>query len=229
MVVGFTTTYAISAYHHWCCEFEFRSGRGVQHYVRQWLAAGRGFSPSTPVSSTNKTDRHDITEILLKVALNTKKKKQPNKYQSLTWQELTYLLSYSKNSLLVLNHGNFHQYTLTLNECTGSWIYNYICNQCLSPLKFWVRIPLRRGVLNTTLCDKVCQWLVTGWWFSPGTSVSFTNKTDFHHITEILLKKAFNIITLTLLITFCKSTWKHRMSFYITWSMMTISIYNTKT
>jgi hypothetical protein len=30
------------------------------------------FSPGTPVSSTNKTDRHDITEILLKVALNTK-------------------------------------------------------------------------------------------------------------------------------------------------------------
>jgi hypothetical protein len=29
------------------------------------------FSPSTPVSSTNKTDRYNITEILLKVALNT--------------------------------------------------------------------------------------------------------------------------------------------------------------
>ena len=26
---------------------------------------------STPVSSTNKTDHHDITEILLQVALNT--------------------------------------------------------------------------------------------------------------------------------------------------------------
>ena len=23
----------------------------------------------------------------------------------------------------------------------GSWIYNYLCNQCRSPLKFWVRIP----------------------------------------------------------------------------------------
>ena len=23
----------------------------------------------------------------------------------------------------------------------GSWIYNYLCNQCLSPLKLWVRIP----------------------------------------------------------------------------------------
>jgi len=25
---GFTTTYAISAYHHWCCEFKSRSWRG---------------------------------------------------------------------------------------------------------------------------------------------------------------------------------------------------------
>jgi hypothetical protein len=33
IIVGFTTTYAISAFHHWCCEFESRSGRGVQHYV----------------------------------------------------------------------------------------------------------------------------------------------------------------------------------------------------
>ena len=30
-----------------------------------------GFFPGTPVSSTNKIDHHDITEILLKVALNT--------------------------------------------------------------------------------------------------------------------------------------------------------------
>ena len=33
--------------------------------------AGRWFSLGTPVSSTNKTDRHDITEILLKMALHT--------------------------------------------------------------------------------------------------------------------------------------------------------------
>ena len=35
------------------------------------IAADRWLSPGIPVSSTNKTDRHDITEILLKVALNT--------------------------------------------------------------------------------------------------------------------------------------------------------------
>jgi hypothetical protein len=39
--------------------------------VCQWLTAGRWFSPGPAVSSTNKTDRHDITIILLKVALNT--------------------------------------------------------------------------------------------------------------------------------------------------------------
>ena len=39
----------------------------------QLLAHGRWFSPSTPDSSTTKTGRHDIAEILLKVALNTTK------------------------------------------------------------------------------------------------------------------------------------------------------------
>jgi hypothetical protein len=36
------------------------------------LAHGWWFSPGTPASSTTKTGRHDIVEILLKVALNTK-------------------------------------------------------------------------------------------------------------------------------------------------------------
>jgi hypothetical protein len=39
-----------------------------------------------------------------------------------------------------------------------------------------------RGVLDTTLCDQVCQWFATGQWFSPGTRVSSTNKTDRHVI-----------------------------------------------
>ena len=40
-----------------------------------------------------------------------------------------------------------------------------------------------RGVLDTTLCDKVCQWL-TGQWFSPCTPVSSTKKTDHRDIVE---------------------------------------------
>jgi hypothetical protein len=44
--------------------------------VYQRLATCRWFSTGHPVSSTNKTDRHDIAEILLKVTLNTTKPNQ---------------------------------------------------------------------------------------------------------------------------------------------------------
>jgi hypothetical protein len=83
----------------------------------------------------------------------------------------------------------------------GSWIYNYPCNQCLSPLMLWVRILIRARC--TTLCDKICQWLVTGQWFSP---VSSTNKTDRHDIAEILFKVALNTI---------KQTSKQTVSYHI--------------
>jgi hypothetical protein len=51
-----------------------------------------------------------------------------------------------------------------------------------------------RGVLDTTLCDKVCQRLATDLWLSPGTPISSTNKTDRHDIAEMLLKVALNTI-----------------------------------
>ena len=44
--------------------------------VYQLLAHGRWFSPGTPASSTTKTGRYDIAEILLKVALKHQKSNQ---------------------------------------------------------------------------------------------------------------------------------------------------------
>jgi hypothetical protein len=41
------------------------------------LAHGWWFSPGHPASSTTKTGRHDIAEILLKVALNTINQSSP--------------------------------------------------------------------------------------------------------------------------------------------------------
>jgi hypothetical protein len=48
----------------------------MQHYVIKFVSEliGQWFSP---VSSTNKTDRHDITEILLKVVLCTINQTKP--------------------------------------------------------------------------------------------------------------------------------------------------------
>ena len=76
MVVWFTTTFAISAYHHCSCELEYHSWRGVLDTTlcdkSLSLTCDRFVVFSdTPVSSTNKTDCHDITEIFLKMALNT--------------------------------------------------------------------------------------------------------------------------------------------------------------
>ena len=53
--------------------------------VYQLLAQGRWFSPGTTASSTTKTGRHDIAEILLKVALNTKNSNS-NSYKNPTKQ-----------------------------------------------------------------------------------------------------------------------------------------------
>jgi hypothetical protein len=51
------------------------STRSASDKVYQLLAHGRWFSPA---SSTTKTGRHDIAEILLKVALNTINQNQQN-------------------------------------------------------------------------------------------------------------------------------------------------------
>ena len=57
----------------WLCILRKGCARlaAVSDKVYQLLSHGRWFSPGTPASSTTKGGRHDIAEILLKVALNT--------------------------------------------------------------------------------------------------------------------------------------------------------------
>jgi len=45
----------------------------ASYIVYQLLTQGQWFSPGTPASPTTKTGRHDIAEILLKVALKHQK------------------------------------------------------------------------------------------------------------------------------------------------------------
>ena len=53
---------------------------GSSSYIRKTKYTRQSFSPGTPVSSINKTDCHDIAEILLKVALNTIKQTNTHSY-----------------------------------------------------------------------------------------------------------------------------------------------------
>jgi hypothetical protein len=73
-------------------------------------------------------------------------------------------------------------------------IYNFLT---FFFFKVWKIFKIICVLLDTTLFDKVCQWLVAGQWFSLSTLVYFINKSDHHNIAEILLKVVLNTIALT--------------------------------
>ena len=95
--------------------------------VYQLLAHGRWFSPGTSASSTTKTGRLDITEILLKVALNAKN-------QSIIFQNM--------NKYIV----EIEMYKVSHNiTSTG---YSYVkYERCV----FRIRFELRRSVAVRTV------------------------------------------------------------------------------
>ena len=76
MVVGFTTTYAISAYHTKVVNSNPVHGEvySIQYYVIQFVSIVRqasGFVRVLKFPLPIKLTTNDITEIVLKVALNT--------------------------------------------------------------------------------------------------------------------------------------------------------------
>jgi hypothetical protein len=94
-------------------------------------------------------------------------------------------------------------YTLKWIGCISYINYHmerFFCLFWLSPLMLWVRISIRARC--TTLCDKVCQWLATGRWFSPGIPVFSTNETDRHDINEMLWSR-FELTTSVVICTDC--------------------------
>ena len=69
---------------------------------------------------------------------------------------------------------HFFVYPNTIGGCHGSWIYNYLCNQCLSPQTLWIRIPLMAR----------CTWYNIMWWSLSVTyyrSMVFCWYSGFHH------------------------------------------------
>ena len=107
--------------------------------------------------------------------------------------ELTDKRQTKRSSLLPKGKSQIWLYHHPLNclyKFSSTHIYLILYQQ-----RVWVRISIRARC--TELCDKVCQWLATGQWFSPCPPVSSTNKTDCHDITEILLKVALNTIKQT--------------------------------
>ena len=84
------------------------------------------------------------------------------------------------------DHGNSYWNSLLKGQpwSYGSWIYNYLCNQCLSPTKVWIRIPLMARCTRYNIMWKCLS-------VNP---VSSTNKSDRHDRDEILLTVALNTV-----------------------------------
>jgi hypothetical protein len=71
-------------------------------------------------------------------------------------------------------------------DCIRSYKSNYhMIMTMTAPSSQYNFKMLHVGVTNSFRIICVCQWLATGWWFY---SVSSTNNTERHDITEILLK-----------------------------------------
>ena len=87
--------------------------------VFQWLTAGQWFSQGTPISSNNKTDCHDVTEILLKMVLNTIKK-QPSQNTTMLQNVAIWLKSAGMiNAPLTFNR-NWLKF-----RCGWTFVYEY--------------------------------------------------------------------------------------------------------
>ena len=95
--------------------------------VYQLLAHGRWFSPGTPASSITKTGHHDITEILLKVALSNKNEIKSNQIH-LIRSVIDTKLSVYQSSVCVLNvfcHSKNKQKTSTAIDIIISCEINF--------------------------------------------------------------------------------------------------------
>jgi hypothetical protein len=88
----------IQTYHQygaWLCKLQKGCTRpaAASDKVYQFLSHGRWFSPGTPASSTTKTGRHDIAEILLKVALNHQKSIKSNYIRIYVYSDFVFIRS----------------------------------------------------------------------------------------------------------------------------------------
>jgi hypothetical protein len=100
------------------------------------------------------------------------------------WDDFCFVLDHLNTlswKFIVLDMSIFSLSLLVLHAYGRSIKYNFLFLELLANNHSLYKTSIRARC--TTLCDKVCQWLATGWWFYQDSS---TNKSDCHDITEIV-------------------------------------------
>ena len=127
---------------------------------------GRWFSPGTPFSSTNKTDHHDITEILLKVTLNTINQTKSKNLLTLVINHVNYLyIRYFDENCVFMHtsalYSSYHDYSKAFN------------------LLVW-QIVEHLLIMNKVLPFCVCQLWKFKQWLSSNPPISTKPKITSH-------------------------------------------------
>jgi hypothetical protein len=100
--------------------------------VYQLFSHGRWFSPDTPASSTTKTGRHDIAEILLKVTFNKYQNKRLIQFHFFQDQHIAYILiNYKINIICLLFLKNVTLFTRR---------FDLVCLTSPSAIRTYVRL-----------------------------------------------------------------------------------------
>jgi hypothetical protein len=104
----------------------------------------------------------------------------------------------------------------------GSWIYNYLRNQCLWPQKSWVGILLvvrctRYNIMSVTLYTTLCQWhsiqhYVSDTLYNIMSVTLYITLFQWHSIQHYVSDTLYNIMSVTLYTTLCQ--W-HSIQHYV--------------
>jgi len=81
------------------------------------------------------------------------------KFESTKWKAIQIIIITENENFILEPALDMYMLIVCYTVVVGhrGWIYNYMCNQCMSPLSCEFESRSWRGVVDTTLCDKVCQ------------------------------------------------------------------------
>ena len=109
---------------------------------------GRWFSPSTLIYSINKTDSHHITEILLKVALNTINQTKPH-LGIFCHSDINWCIKFIPILLSICSNKSWNKVKNIRDFCIFPYLFKNVYTNYLTSLNILTTVPCEN---NSTLC-----------------------------------------------------------------------------
>jgi uncharacterized membrane protein YciS (DUF1049 family) len=150
--------------------------------VCQWLAAGQWFSMGTLVSSINKTDCHDIAEILLKFALNII-------IITLSFQDEFHLMCWM-NCLFKMSFIICAEW-IVFSRWVSSHVLNELSFQDEFHLMCWMNCLFKMSFISCA------EWIVFSRWVSSHILNELSFQDEFHLIVlnELSFQDEFHLMS----------------------------------